>query len=215
MMRTAVLKTIFLAAVLCGLTMPPARAEVRILASPGGQVGPFLDLFERCARFRRTRRDRRAVSVGLHAGVEHRAAKPHLRDAPGDPGIPRRAIGRPAGADVRRTGSVRTRAAGVSGRGAGLDKPPRRIEFAPATAARARTRGDLSEMPVKDQLSGGQLTIQGMPNWSTHMPNPLEKKVLPNGMLTLPPSLSALNFRSASEGSATVSETEKPCGLWK
>jgi hypothetical protein len=24
----------------------PARAEVRILASPGGQVGPFLDLFE-------------------------------------------------------------------------------------------------------------------------------------------------------------------------
>src|ERR1700753_3584463 len=26
---------------------PPAGAEVRILASPGGQVGPFLDLFER------------------------------------------------------------------------------------------------------------------------------------------------------------------------
>ena len=25
----------------------PARAEVRILASPGGQVGPFLDLFDR------------------------------------------------------------------------------------------------------------------------------------------------------------------------
>ncbi len=25
----------------------PARAEVRILASPGGEVGPFLDLFER------------------------------------------------------------------------------------------------------------------------------------------------------------------------
>ena len=47
MMRAAVLKTIFLAAVLCGLTMSPALAEVRILASPGGQVGPFLDLFER------------------------------------------------------------------------------------------------------------------------------------------------------------------------
>jgi hypothetical protein len=27
--------------------LPPAQAEVRILASPGGQVGPFLDLFER------------------------------------------------------------------------------------------------------------------------------------------------------------------------
>jgi hypothetical protein len=46
-MRTAVLNMIFLAAVLCGLLSPPARAEVRILASPGGLVGPFLDLFER------------------------------------------------------------------------------------------------------------------------------------------------------------------------
>jgi hypothetical protein len=33
--------------VLCGLASPPGRAEVRILASPGGQVGPFLDLFAR------------------------------------------------------------------------------------------------------------------------------------------------------------------------
>jgi hypothetical protein len=47
MMRTAVLKPIFLAAALCGLLLPQAQAEVRILASPGGQVGPFLDLFER------------------------------------------------------------------------------------------------------------------------------------------------------------------------
>ncbi len=46
-MRTAVLKTFFLAAMLCGLVLPPAQAEVRILASAGGQVGPFLDLFER------------------------------------------------------------------------------------------------------------------------------------------------------------------------
>src|SRR6478752_3930979 len=46
-MRTAVLKTIFLAAVLCGLALSPAQAEIRILQSPGGQVGPFLDLFER------------------------------------------------------------------------------------------------------------------------------------------------------------------------
>jgi len=46
-MRAAVLKTIFLAAVLCSLILPPAQAEVRILASPGGEVGPFLDLFER------------------------------------------------------------------------------------------------------------------------------------------------------------------------
>jgi len=46
-MRTAVLKTIFLAAVLCGFILPPAQAEIRILGSSGGEVGPFLNLFER------------------------------------------------------------------------------------------------------------------------------------------------------------------------
>ncbi len=47
MTRTAVMKAIALAAMLCGLASPPAQADVRILASPGGEVGPFLDLFER------------------------------------------------------------------------------------------------------------------------------------------------------------------------
>src|ERR1700731_3286234 len=46
-MRTAFARTILLATMLCALAAPPARAEVRILASPGGQVGPFLDLFEK------------------------------------------------------------------------------------------------------------------------------------------------------------------------
>ena len=46
-MRTAVLKAFFLAAILGASTVMPAQAEVRILASPGGEVGPFLDLFER------------------------------------------------------------------------------------------------------------------------------------------------------------------------
>jgi hypothetical protein len=46
-MRTAFARIILLAAVLGGLISPPAQAEIRILASPGGQVGPFLDLFER------------------------------------------------------------------------------------------------------------------------------------------------------------------------
>jgi hypothetical protein len=32
---------------LCALAAPTAQAEVRILGSRGGQVGPFLDLFER------------------------------------------------------------------------------------------------------------------------------------------------------------------------
>jgi hypothetical protein len=46
-MRTAFARPIGLALILCALAVLPARAEVRILASPGGQVGPFLDLFER------------------------------------------------------------------------------------------------------------------------------------------------------------------------
>jgi hypothetical protein len=32
------------------LVAAPARAEIRIMASPGGQVGPFLDLFEQVRR---------------------------------------------------------------------------------------------------------------------------------------------------------------------
>jgi hypothetical protein len=44
-MGTAFARTTILAAVLCALAAP-ARAEVRILGSPGGRVGPFLDLFE-------------------------------------------------------------------------------------------------------------------------------------------------------------------------
>lgn len=46
-MKIAGMKAILVAAALCGLAAPPARAEVRILASPGGEVGPFLDLFAR------------------------------------------------------------------------------------------------------------------------------------------------------------------------
>jgi hypothetical protein len=45
-MRMPIMK-VLVAAVLCGVLSPPAHADVRILSSPGGQVGPFLDLFER------------------------------------------------------------------------------------------------------------------------------------------------------------------------
>lgn len=44
---TAVSKVVLLAAALYAIALPSARAEIRILASPGGQVGPFLELFER------------------------------------------------------------------------------------------------------------------------------------------------------------------------
>ena len=46
-MRTAFARSMSLAVILCALAVLPARAEIRILASAGGQVGPFLDLFER------------------------------------------------------------------------------------------------------------------------------------------------------------------------
>jgi hypothetical protein len=46
-MRTAFARSISLALILSALAVLPARAEIRILASAGGQVGPFLDLFER------------------------------------------------------------------------------------------------------------------------------------------------------------------------
>src|SRR3954468_14400401 len=46
-MRTVMIRAAIIAAVLGALAAPPARAEIRILASPGGQVGPFLHLFER------------------------------------------------------------------------------------------------------------------------------------------------------------------------
>ena len=45
MSNAKLLLSILVAAALSAFAVP-ARAEVRILSSPGGQVGPFLDLFE-------------------------------------------------------------------------------------------------------------------------------------------------------------------------
>ena len=45
-MRRAVIKTIIVTAAMCA-AIAPARAEIRILASPGGQVGPFVEMFDR------------------------------------------------------------------------------------------------------------------------------------------------------------------------
>ncbi len=46
MTQTRLFKAIWLAVMICAVTAP-VHSEVRILQSPGGQVGPFLDLFER------------------------------------------------------------------------------------------------------------------------------------------------------------------------
>ncbi|MCC8943502.1 hypothetical protein H8A99_45680, partial [Bradyrhizobium sp. Arg68] len=45
-MRMVAIRAILVAAAL-GAAMSAAHAEVRILASPGGQVGPFIELFEK------------------------------------------------------------------------------------------------------------------------------------------------------------------------
>jgi hypothetical protein len=42
-----IILTVFLAVALWAFASLLAHAEIRILASPGGQVGPFLDLFEK------------------------------------------------------------------------------------------------------------------------------------------------------------------------
>jgi hypothetical protein len=44
---TRILFVLLLAVVLWAIATMMARAEVRILSSPGGEVGPFLDLFEK------------------------------------------------------------------------------------------------------------------------------------------------------------------------
>jgi hypothetical protein len=46
-MRAFVAGICLIAATLCTLARSPARAEIRILGSAGGQVGTFLDLFEK------------------------------------------------------------------------------------------------------------------------------------------------------------------------
>ena len=47
MSKTRIIFMILLAVVLWAVATIMARAEVRILSSPGGEVGPFLDLFEK------------------------------------------------------------------------------------------------------------------------------------------------------------------------
>lgn len=47
MQRTALVKAIMAVAALLTLAPPSAHAEIRILASPGGAVAPFLDLFKK------------------------------------------------------------------------------------------------------------------------------------------------------------------------
>ena len=114
-----------------------------------GRTGRPVPRFVRAgSRLRRNCRDRWTMSVGLYPGAERRPERPHLRDAARGAGIPRRALDRPPRPTIRRTGSLRSRAGRLSGPGARLDPPPRRVDVAAAAVARPRPCGDLSEMPI-------------------------------------------------------------------
>ena len=107
-MRMAVIKLVVVTAALWTATSPAPRRSAhsrqprRTGRAVSGPVRPR-------ARIRRTRRDRRAVPVGLHAGAEHGAERAHLRDASRSARLSRRALDRPARADVCRTGSLARR----------------------------------------------------------------------------------------------------------
>ena len=219
MMRAA--RIVLVSAMLGALALAPAQAEVRILASPGGEVGSFLKLFERVrASGERVVIDGPCLSACTLV-LEHGAERAHLRHAPGGAGISRRPLGRPARAVLFRAGSHRIRAAGLSRRGAGLDSPPRRIDLAPAAIARARARmRSIRAAGERDRLSGVTAPPATSPSRECRTcrrtcQNPWRRRSCAKAMLTLPPSLSALNLRSASAGSSIMSETENPCGWWK
>ena len=162
-MRMAVIKATFVAnsfgrRALCA-AITPARAEVRILASPGGQVGPFLDLFEQVRES-----GERVVIDGpcLSACTLVLSMVPSDRIC-----VTRRAVlGFHAARSIDRRGRIyaepeasRLGAGGLSAAGAGLDQPPRRIDLAAVAVARARTRRDLSDLQVKPICRFNEITL--------------------------------------------------------
>jgi hypothetical protein len=133
-MRIAAIKAIIIAAALSA-AMTPARAEIRILASPGGQVGPFLDLFDRVRES-----GERVVIDGpcLSACTLVLMTVPEERICVTRRAVLgfHRAIDRFTRQGLCRAGSLARRAGKLSATGAGLDQPPRRIDVADAAAAR-------------------------------------------------------------------------------
>ena len=121
------MKMVLAAAVLYA-AISPAQAEVRILASPGGQVGPFIELFDRV----RASGERVVID-----GPCLSACTLVLMNAPRRARFSRRALDRPPRAGLRRAGSLASGARRLSRAGAKLDQPPRRIDVAAVAAARS------------------------------------------------------------------------------
>ncbi|MGY4379383.1 hypothetical protein ACVWZ3_007022 [Bradyrhizobium sp. i1.3.6] len=132
-------------------TTTPAMAEIRIIQSPGGQVGPFLDLFEQ------VRESGERVVID---GPCLSACTLVLSIVPGERicvtkravlGFPRGAFGRPARAFLCRARSLRRGAAGLSRPGARLDQPARWPLVQIAFAEGPRPCGDLSALPLSNR----------------------------------------------------------------
>ena len=158
-MRMAIIKAIVVAAALFAV-IAPVRAEIRILASPGGQVGPFLDLFDRVRQS-----GERVVIDGpcLSACTLVLMTIPEERIC-----VTRRAVlGFHAARSIDRRGRMlrnrkpRARCRKPIRRRCGLDQPPRRTDLADVAVARARTRRDLSAVQVV--LQGGQRRTRAVP----------------------------------------------------
>jgi hypothetical protein len=126
-----------LAALVVFLAAMPVHAEIRILGSPGGQVGPFLDLFERVRASGET-----VVIDGpcLSACTLVLSVVPNDRIC-----VTRRAV---LGFHAARSIDRRGRLYAEPEADTRLDPPPRRVDVAAAALARPRPRGDLSEMSL-------------------------------------------------------------------
>ncbi|MGY4414983.1 hypothetical protein ACVWW4_006719 [Bradyrhizobium sp. LB7.1] len=141
------LKALMLASAL--LASAPAVAEIRIIQSPGGQVGPFLDLFEK------VRESGERVVID---GPCLSACTLVLSIVPGERiCVTRRAV---LGFHAARSADRRGRfyaepeasdvvLAAYPGPGARLDQPPRRSLVQIAFVEGPRPRRDLSALPVR------------------------------------------------------------------
>lgn len=91
---------------------------------------------------------RRALSLRLYVGAEHRSEPPHLHDAEGGPGLSRRDCRRPGRTSVLGFGRNAGDRGYLSGAGSRLDHATRRPLPQAAPASGRGTRGDVSALHV-------------------------------------------------------------------
>ena len=116
--RRSIATAVFL---LVGL-VAPTLADVQILASPGGNVVPFLNLFENSQALRRTGHNRWTLLFCLHSRAERNSSQPYLCDFEGRSGLPCAPIDRSRWAGVRCLGREAPYRRDLSGGNPRLDR---------------------------------------------------------------------------------------------